>query len=398
MRQSTMRQRVSLLQMALLVGLLVCIAVTTAQAQRTSDRPIRVFGYFQNEWQYQRQPLGGFEANSFLAQQLNIMFQKDLAPKWRSFVNLEMTNNFSTSRQWGDFELSEAWIRYRDCERFSLKLGLQLPKFNYLNEIKNRTPLLPYILRPMVYETSFKEVLTLDEFVPHQAYVQAYGFLPYQEAKFEWAAYIGNSPNINADSSRGVTGFDSSSTILLGGRAGLLYKELRLGFSITYDQYNYLAELRQILGGDEARFKELGRTRLGTDLGYRWWVLSLEAEGIYVRYDDDLPQESIDLKFAYYTLGVHPTERSMVYTGGWFMWENGIDVFMDEQALPQDTVYVVGDSEQRILGLTFGASYWLNDRIALKAQYLKAWQRMSLPEGEEHERYTFIAVAISTWF
>lgn len=397
-----MRLRCGLLGLLTAVVLLAWMAgALPVRAQQSGDTPIKVFGYFQNEWQYQRQPLSSFETNSFIAQQLNIMFQKDLAPHWGAFVNLEMTNNFSTSRHWGDFELSEAWIRYRNCERFSLRLGLQLPKFNYLNEIKNRTPLLPYVLRPLVYETSFKEVLTLDEFVPHQAYVQAYGFLPYHKAKFEWAAYIGNSPNINGDSAlgvRGITGVDTSATVLVGGRAGLLYKEFRLGFSLTYDQYNYLSELRQILGGDEARFRELGRTRLGTDLGYRWRMLSLEAEGIYVRYDDDLPDESIDLKFAYYNLGVHPTEQLMIYTGGWFLWENGIDVVEDVQSSPGDTLYIVADSEQRILAVTFGASYWLNDRITLKAQYLKAWQRMSLPEGEFNERYTFIALAVSTWF
>jgi hypothetical protein len=117
--------------------------------------------------------------------------------------------------------------------RFNLKLGLSIPTFNNLNEINNRTPLLPYVIRPLVYETSFNEFIPIEEFVPARAFVQAYGFFPFGESKLDYAVFVGNSPNINSDPERGQTGTDTTATILVGGRLGIRYRELNLGFSAT---------------------------------------------------------------------------------------------------------------------------------------------------------------------
>ena len=100
------------------------------------------------------------ESITFNLQQLNMFFQRDITQQWTSFVNVEILNNYSSSRQWGALNLEEAWVKYRRNNFFSLKLGLQIPIFNNLNEIKNRTPLLPYIIRPLVYETSMSEAIS----------------------------------------------------------------------------------------------------------------------------------------------------------------------------------------------------------------------------------------------
>jgi hypothetical protein len=147
--------------------------------------------------------------------------------------------------------------------KFNLKLGLQIPTFNNLNEFKNRTPLLPFIIRPLVYETSFGEFLALKDFVPARAFVQAYGFLPAGETKFDYAVYLGNSPNINTEPTRGQTGVDTTTAFLVGGRLGIRYGELKLGLSATYDKTNGLADLADTLHRRPAELQELPFTRLG---------------------------------------------------------------------------------------------------------------------------------------
>jgi hypothetical protein len=103
-------------------------------------------------------------------------FCQKISAELDGFCQFEVLNTFSSSRQWGAFNVEEAWVKYNPNMRFNLKLGLQIPIFNNLNEIKNRTPLLPYIIRPLVYETSFGEIFPIEEFVPARAFVQAYGF------------------------------------------------------------------------------------------------------------------------------------------------------------------------------------------------------------------------------
>jgi len=137
---------------AVLLGSFTVVSNTFAQEKET---PIKIFGYFQNSFQHWTTFGERPRQNSFSLQQLNLFFQKDIGSDWTAFVNFEFLNNFSSGRQWGSTKLEEAWVKYRANMRFNLKLGLLIPIFNNLNEIKNRTPLLPYIIRPLAYETSF---------------------------------------------------------------------------------------------------------------------------------------------------------------------------------------------------------------------------------------------------
>ena len=172
---------------------LIGFSDTFAQSEET---PIRIFGYFQNSLQHwtaldfetshpqfsapERRPA----QNSFNLQQLNLFFSKNLARHWRAFVNFEILNSFSSQRQWGAINMEEAWVRYKASDRLNLKLGLLIPVFNNLNEIKNRTPLLPYIIRPLVYETSFSEFFgAVEEGTPARAFAQASGVIPAGKAK-----------------------------------------------------------------------------------------------------------------------------------------------------------------------------------------------------------------------
>jgi hypothetical protein len=128
---------------ALLLTGLLPPAVPKSWGQADGD--LQVFGFFQNAFIHQTEytatpPFNGESArNSFSVQQHNLFFRKDLDRNWRAFVNHKGFNSFSSSRRWGSLNLEEAWVRYRANSN--------------LNEINNRTPLLPYIIRPLVYDT-----------------------------------------------------------------------------------------------------------------------------------------------------------------------------------------------------------------------------------------------------
>jgi len=311
---------------------------------------LKVFGYFQVSFEY-RQDLGqGVESKSFNLQQLNLFLQKDLLENWRALVNFELVNSYSSSRNWGTFNLEEAWVRYQRGDRLNFKLGLQVPVFNNFNEIKNKTPVLPYIIRPLAYESSLSEDIALEEFVPGRAFVQVQGFIPAKELKLDYALFAGNSPNINSD--RGSqTGVDTTKLFLLGGRFGLRNSNFKLGVSATFDDLDFHL-VAQFLGYRPSDFNKVPRLRLGGDFSLdagKWFWAS---EFIRVTYDDDHPQFDFDKDFYYGTLGFHLTERLFAYGGYWVTREN---------ALPFQ--------ELDVIALTPGLFYNFNDVISFKAQY-----------------------------
>jgi len=353
------------LHLAFIFPLLLTVSDALAQFGPT---PIRIFGYFQNSFSHQTSYQAEFdrqtERNSFNLQQLNLFFQKDLGRNWTAFVNFEFLNNFSSSRQWGDANLEEAWVRYRANEKFNLKLGLLIPIFNNLNEIKNRTPLLPYVIRPLVYETSFSEFVAVSEYLPTRAYIQAYGFIPVKAMKLDYAVYLGNSPNLNNQPSRGQTGVDTTNTFLVGGRVGLRMGELKLGVSATRENVNGFPTVEADLGEPPVFFDEAPRTRFGGDLSYHIGNVSFESEFIIVRYDDKFPDVSIDKEFFYATLGYRITEKLLMYASYWLNQE---DFTQDLRTISERFPVESGTGEIKVP--TIGAAYHLNDRITFKAQF-----------------------------
>ena len=373
--------------------LLWSIAGSESLAQR-EDTPLKVFGYFQNSLQqwtaFQYQPA----QNSFGLQQLNLFFQKDLYRNWTAFVNFEALNTFSSSRRWGALNLEEAWVKYNPNMKFNLKLGLQIPIFNNLNAVKNRTPVLPYIIRPLVYETSFGEFIPLEAFVPARAFVQAYGFLPAGEAKFDYAVYLGNSPNINADPKNGQTGVDTTTAFLAGGRLGIRYRELKLGLSATHEKSNGFIGLADTLGRQPAELQELPLTRLGGDLSYNLANFSFESEFIMVDVHDGIPEIEFALDFYYAMLGYHFTNELFGYGSYWVT---------DAHA----AVLIPGDGEIKDEDLrvsTMGIAYDLNDRIRLKGQFARVrdydkikFVSQNLLEKQQ-DKFNVWAIAVSVFF
>jgi hypothetical protein len=345
---------------------------------QTTDTDLKTFGYFQTSFTHQKGIQTRNEENSFQVQQLNLFLQKNLTSKWTAFINFEFLNSYSSFHNWGAHNLEEAWVGYRSSNQFKLKLGLQVPTFNNLNEIKNRTPLLPYIIRPLAYESSFNEIIRIEEFVPSRAFAQVYGFIPWGKAKVEHALFIGNSPNINSDPTRGQTGVDSTNTFLFGGRLGLRFRNFKAGVSATFDDldFSFLPDSLYPI----ARLRKVQRIRLGGDFSFNVGKFSGEAEAIRVTYDDDHPEVDFDREFYYGTLGCHLTENMFVYGSYWATRENYHPV-----------------TDQDIDVFNGGASFSLFDSLVLKAQYarVKIINSSQLPHKLDLDYY---ALALSVVF
>ena len=365
--------------------LLLCIAalLSSEVAKISADEAkLHVFGYTQNSFQHNDDNESDRTENSFALQQLNLFLRKPLSKRWTSFVSFEMVNNYSSFRHHGAFNLEEAWVKYRFGKRLNLKIGLQIPIFNNFNEIKNRTPLMPYVIRPLVYETSFQEIISLEEFVPERAFVQAYGYVPAGPAKIDYAAYLGNSPNVNDDPLRDQTGLDTTATVLVGGRVGVRYGEVKLGLSATHDRTNNLQEFASEVGYSARDLKEVRRVRIGSDFSVYFKDTTIEAESILVRFDDDLADFKASLEFYFATVSYRYSEQLLGYLSYWY---------------EEDSLTNLGVGRIKVPNL--GVAYYLNDRIVAKGQYARADLKSTDPESHiEKTQFDFYAVAISVTF
>jgi hypothetical protein len=348
-----------------------------------------------------------------LTQQLNLFLQKDLGQDWTSFVNFEIVNSYSSIKDWGSFNLEEAWVGYRSSNQFKLKLGLQIPEFNNLNSIKNRTPLLPYIIRPFVYETSFGEFFNLDLMTPARAFVQAYGSIPSGDVKLDYAAYLGNSGNVrtssqidDSDASAPQSGTDTTNTFMIGGRVGMRYSELKAGFSATHEKLNDFAVFEDFLDLPASQYREVPLNRIGADLSFNWKDVAFEGEYISAIVDREFIR-GIDVKvdFYYVTLGYYFNEWLFVYGSLSQLEIVDFEIGISSITPPADTVFFAVDSQTKVDLPTFGFSYNLNDRITFKGQVMFVDINLELSGanddivfdrfGRELDRY---ALAVSAFF
>ncbi len=372
---------------ALLVGWLMLLGTTPVFGQE-EEKPLKIFGYFQNAFSYENYVESDVFSNNstFAAQQLNAFFQKDFSPHWTALVNFEVLNSFSTREQWGAFGLEEAWVKYRANKQLQVKAGLHVPVFNNLNEIKNRTPLLPYAIRPLPYETSFSDIIDIEAYLPQRAYAQVYGYLPIGEVKLDYGVYLGNGPNVRRGFEDGQSGTDSTTTFMIGGRVGIRTGDLKLGVSHTSDKSNFLLRDGGRFGLPTAMLRNVPRARLGADFSYYQNRIFFEAEAIRV-YEDYQVDMDFDKRFAFATLGYQVTEDLLGYVSYWVMQE---DVRLDAREIG------------KLFVPTVGVSYQLRDRIMLKAQYAYVTAKFDVQSefgpASERNKFHYFATAVSVVF
>jgi len=377
-----------------LTGLVLSLCSSGPLRAQTEASDLNVFGYFQPQFYYETDSGTSPAQNSFVLQQLNLFLQKDLSPKLTSFVNFEAVNSFSSDQEWGSFRLEEAWARYRYSHSLSVKVGLQIPIFNNLNEIKNRTPVIPYVVRPLVYESSFVDVIPIRVFVPQQAFVQAFGWVPLRNLKLDYAAYLGNTELVNSGFNVGQdgrpigqTGVDTTKSVLVGGRAGIRYGELKTGFSATFDRsavFRGADEIPELVAG---HYDNIRRRRMGADASYYLHGLYFEAEWIDVSFDE--PEElELGLSFYYVTAGYRITDQLLGYIGYWTT-EERVRILGDRQSVDIRTPVI-------------GAAYTLEDQITLKAAYAHVGVDVdftgSIAEFTGTETFDYFTVAVSVAF
>ena len=257
---------------------------------------------------------------------------------------------------------------------------MQIPVFNYLNDIKTRSPLLPYIVRPIVYETSLEEIIPIEDFVPEKAFLQAYGALPLSEMDLEYAIFLGNSPSVNNNQEYGQTGVDTTLAMLVGGRVGFLWNnfdsnlsEIKVGVSSTYDRVDFFRGVSGFFSDDPteqallaSEFEEIHRWRFGGDLALYWGKLYLHTELISVIHGEGTDKLDVDKFFFYSTLGYIHTEKIEGYVSYWRTKE--LALIRDREINPELLIDQVADLNI----YTLGARYSITPRIVLKAQYAVA--------------------------
>lgn len=375
----------------LLLFMLFLFAVSNVYAQ-TGETPINVFGYFQNQFKQEENPSQAGESNSFLMQQLNLFFQKNLHENWSAFVNIEFLNSFSSSQNTGAMNLEEAWVKYRLNKMFNLKMGLLIPTFNHMNRIKNRTPVLPYIVRPLIYESSLSEVVPVDEYTPSNSFVEVNGILNSgNELKFDYAVFLGNSPNISTLDQSGQSGIDTTTTCLIGGRAGVRYKELKVGFSSTYDKDSRFQSQYQNLPTD-IDLTEIPRFRLGVDLSYAYGPLWFQGEYICLHYDEGTDLVNLDKDFVYSTIGWRITDALIVYGSFWQTQVHSIRPLGSAPAIE------IEEFVDKTISPNFGAAYHLSDKIVFKGQFGQFYRSTDNPKIESEPGFNIYSLAVSVSF
>jgi len=283
------------------------------------DEGLRIFGYFQGNFHQQsdysitfpinpllnggnpknKQSFKGY--NSFLLQQANVFLQNDFTGNFgemTAFVNLQFQNSYNSKQNWGSFNLEEAWLKYSLSNAVNFKMGLLIPEFNAFNQIKNKTPLHPYVLRPIIYESTIDEVITIEDYVPNSSFLQFYGNLELNESiRFDYSINAGNSESgfiVNSTDGQAliVTGTDESTFKAIGGRIGLRTEEGKIGVSATSDrdkQFDRFSTNVFDATGSAKRVESMEyripRIRLGADFSYTLYGFDFQAEFVNVTYD-----------------------------------------------------------------------------------------------------------------
>ncbi len=326
-----------------------------------------------------------FESNTFALHQLNLFFRKNIDNKTTFFLNLEATGSYSSQLNSGNFQIPEGWISHDFSEKFRIKAGLMVPKFNNLNEIKNRLPLFPYLIRPTIYEALFYGVFQEEDYVPQSAYLQISGSLPvFKKYFFEYSMHIGNSEASYAsqiepgegdvDLKEGATiykGENLTTKLGFGGRIGLknTYETVKLGLSSTRDHDNR----NEVTEGSISRFPglvlpvfgDVPRYRIGADLSFTYKKFNFEGEYIGVFHNHTELRKTPQYKFAnlnkcfyYGVLTYNISDKFYTFIGHNKLSDNSYE-FLLEQSL----------DKAGLIYNTFGGGWKIADDIVLKTQF-----------------------------
>lgn len=344
----------------MITALLVVGVATTAVAQEDYTDPY-IFGYLQAAYIDINASILGPHSTTFFLQQANLMVAKEFDTRFSSFLNLQFTNGYNSKLGWGAMNVEEGWVKYSHSSVFNIKGGFILPSFNALLRLKNRTPLLPYIVRPLVYEPLMYDRLNTEAFLPLNANVEVYGSIPAGPVDIEYAVFWGNSESNYIISGYGtgfqVSGMDTTTFKLWGGRLGVSTSWLRLGASFTTDKEN---QNRLGLGAVQ-------RYRYGMDVNVQYANFSFDGEVILVGPVLDSRQTAIFSGLrAFNPMVGEDLDRSFFY--GNLLWElnEALYAYVNYSRFQLNDFRGMDDG---VKCFSYGVGWRPTENVVLKAQH-----------------------------
>lgn len=405
-------------------------AAPVAESVVDEATPLDVYGYFQAKYAANYNGVAEKFQSNFVNQQLNLFLTKGLGGDFSSLVNLQWSTNFSTLDNWGTFKVSDAWLKWAPDEAFKVKTGLLVPKFGHFNEIKDKTPLQPYIWRPLVFESTLAPTMDLTAFVPNLAMAQVEGTISTGATKFDYAVFGGNSDFLVSQAGFAkAPGNDTSNNKMVGGRLGLrtgngTVGRFDIGVSSTYDQTTSpflggvvnIYNIQVVPAVNTARAKanlpalptfaplhSTERIRLGGDLTWTGHGLTLESEVIKVLYNlDDAGQAALDalhksqlpnvkgtigtsLDKTFYTANLtydlQGRADKFFVTGGWS--------YLQDETYTGGPLQAVGEGTNLYCA---GGGFRPNDRVSIKLQLVKIVDDMN----SDHSLFDLNQVLVAT--
>ena len=389
-----------------------CIILCVSRSAGQSD--LEIYGYVQpafeayHTWWSPSPPEGenNYHFNVVGINQANVFFSKNLSEKFTAFVNMEFINNYNSGNGWGSFSLQEAYVRWDARDYFKVKIGLALPAFNNLMEIYNRTPLLPYILRPKLYAVDAGNLVDFFNILPQKALLHVNGIIPVQDLKVDYAAYV-LAPVNNSFSSPtnnllpGYVSFGQPATadVGLGGRLGIHTADLKAGVSFTRDIENQSAFVYNT-DGDVADLGSMTRYRFGADFSITVGKFSLAAEYLVTKtITPQTIQDSLDVWHAAAPYDIGNSFRKYFYYAT-LQYDVSDQLFayaMYDNLMDETNPYYFGLDGYG--GVSIGAGYRVNDLLILKLQFQNNFARFEDNSGTISRYQEFIpAVGVSFSF
>lgn len=335
----------------------------------------------------------------------DLILKNQISPKISAYADLQFLMNYSSDKMWGDFNLDEIWAKFDISNKFIIKTGYLVPVFNNMNDIKTRFPLLPYIIRPSLWESALRNNVRPEYFLPLHAALQVNGAIPVAAGKFDYAVFFGNSEFLvpKAAATRNVpAGSDSANYKLIGGRLGVRFSNVKLGVSGTYD-YSRNDEINEVitkLNSSGSKFSSLGaspRERIGVDLSFSYYGFSFESEaiGVYVQPKDKDAAiiESVVAKTKNTSnMITRNLSKQYVYAALTYSFLEKFDATVMSSFLRNQTKGYIshGRYDWSVMG-----GYHINDYVTLKLQFKEI---KTLNSNLQHYDYKETAAGVSVYF
>lgn len=307
----------------------------------------------------------------------------------------------------------------------NIKFGHIVPTFNAFNEIKTKFPLLPYLIRPMVYESSFRYIIQPEEYLPSHAAMQINGTLVSDAFKFDYALFGGNSDFVISNKIAGagkyaIAGFDSTNFKLFGGRIGARFADVNIGVSYTYDKSpnatvnDNITLVNTKLAASPYQVPSVSkvgagdRNRIGADISVEAFGLTLESEYIYTMTtlsDKDKAMLKYLITVSSVQTGVPGVAPIPMFSDNLdrhFFYANLTYDFLERFFVTAGFSYLKSSFERAIYqygltGILGGVGFRLSDNVTMKAQYTNLSNTLS-NDPMVKLNMTIIGAGVSVYF